>query len=60
VTRTRTLRTLETFVRRVRLDEGAATGRYPFSLPAITWLGRSGGLDLAPGVTFLVGENGTG
>ncbi len=26
----------------------------------VTWLSRSDGLDLAPGVTFLVGENGTG
>jgi predicted ATPase len=48
------------FVRRVRLVPGAATGRYPFTLPAVAWLARSGGLALAPGVTFLVGENGTG
>ncbi|MBA2472960.1 MAG: AAA family ATPase [Pseudonocardiales bacterium] len=48
------------FLRRIRLEAGAATGRYPFTLPVVAWLARSGGLDLAPGVTFLVGENGTG
>jgi predicted ATPase len=31
--------------------------RYPFTLPAVTELGR---LELDPGVTFLVGENGSG
>jgi predicted ATPase len=48
------------FIQRVRLAPDAATGRYPFTLPAVAWLARSGGLALAPGVTFLVGENGTG
>jgi predicted ATPase len=48
------------FIRRVRLAPGAETGRYPFTLPAVRWLARSGGLALAPGMTFLVGENGTG
>ncbi len=48
------------FLRRLRLAAGVATDRYPFTLPVVAWLARSGGLDLAPGVTFLVGENGTG
>ncbi|MGH3695065.1 MAG: AAA family ATPase [Pseudonocardiaceae bacterium] len=50
------------FLRRVRLgaDAGAVTDRYPFTLPVVAWLARCGGLDLTPGVTFLVGENGTG
>lgn len=48
------------FIHPVRLDAGPATGRYPFTLPAVAWLAQSGGLDLMPGVTFLVGENGTG
>jgi predicted ATPase len=48
------------FIRRVRLAPDAQTGRYPFTLPAVAHLARTGGLALAPGVTFLVGENGTG
>src|ERR1022692_1856427 len=48
------------FIRQVRLDPGAGQERYPFSLPAVRWLSQAGGLDIAPGVTFLVGENGTG
>jgi predicted ATPase len=48
------------FVQRVRLAPDAAVDRYPFTLPAVAWLAQSGGLALAPGVTFLVGENGTG
>ncbi len=48
------------FVRHVRLPADTNTGRYPFTLPAVAWLARSEGLALPPGVTFLVGENGTG
>ncbi|TDX84918.1 AAA family ATPase [Amycolatopsis arida] len=49
------------FVRRVRLPAEASTGRYPFTLPAVAWLAaRHEGLALPGGVTFLVGENGTG
>ncbi|MGH3950150.1 MAG: AAA family ATPase [Pseudonocardiaceae bacterium] len=49
------------FVRRVRLPAEASTGRYPFTLPALRWLAtRAEGLELPGGVTFLVGENGTG
>lgn len=48
------------FIRRVRVADSADTGRYPFSLPAVRSLARSGGIDLGPGVTFLVGENGSG
>lgn len=48
------------FIQRARLASEADTGRYPFTLPAAAWLARSGGLQLGSGVTFLVGENGTG
>lgn len=48
------------FVRHVRLDSDADTARYPFTLPAVAWLAHTPGLDLPPGVTFLVGENGSG
>jgi predicted ATPase len=33
---------------------------WPFTIPAIAQLIAQGGLDIAPGVTFLVGENGSG
>ncbi len=48
------------FVKRVWLDPHAGTGRYPFTLPVVRHLDEIGGLDLDPGVTFLVGDNGTG
>lgn len=47
-------------MRTVRLDAHADTGRYPFTLPVVRALTTSAGLELDPGVTFLVGENGTG
>lgn len=50
----------QAFIRRFRLMPDASTGRYPFTLPAVQYLLRSGGLPLGPGVTFFVGENGTG
>ncbi len=47
-------------VRRVERDPQAAVGTgWPFDLPAVAQLLRDG-LDLAPGVTFLLGENGSG
>ncbi len=48
-------------VRRVQLDAQAAYDpvAWPFTLPAVAQL-LTDGLDLAPGVTFLVGENGSG
>lgn len=48
------------FIRRVRLAPDADTARYPFTLPVVRALAARDGLDLPPGVTFLVGENGTG
>jgi predicted ATPase len=48
------------FIQQVRLAPGADDSRYPFSLPAVRHLARSGALDLPAGVTFLVGENGAG
>jgi predicted ATPase len=48
------------FLQQVRLEPHAATGGYPFTLPVVQHLDRAGGLRLDPGVTFLVGDNGTG
>jgi len=36
------------------------TTTWPFTIPAVAQIIRDGGLDIAPGVTFLVGENGSG
>jgi predicted ATPase len=36
------------------------TTAWPFTVPAIAQVIAPGGLDIAPGVTFLVGENGSG
>lgn len=46
---------------RISLDPDAPIerGTWPMSIPAVAELARDG-LDLAPGVTFLVGENGSG
>ncbi|MBC2934556.1 AAA family ATPase [Nocardioides sp. zg-1228] len=48
-------------VRRIeaRGDHELAPGRYPASVPAVAQV-MNEGLDLGPGVTFLVGENGSG
>jgi predicted ATPase len=42
------------------MARGAADGCYPFTLPAVRCLAQAGGLELPAGVTFLVGENGSG
>lgn len=45
---------------RLFVDEPpAATGEWPMTIPAVAQVVRDG-LDLGPGVTFLVGENGSG
>ncbi|HEY0471526.1 MAG TPA: AAA family ATPase [Kribbella sp.] len=47
-------------VRRVQAGESVTVGqRWPHTIPAVAQILRDG-LDLSPGVTFLVGENGTG
>jgi predicted ATPase len=47
-------------VRRVAAAEGIrASGHWPHTIPAVRQL-LTNGLDLDPGVTFLVGENGAG
>jgi len=33
---------------------------WPFTIPAIAQLVGAGGMDIAPGVTFIIGENGSG
>ncbi|GAA4555124.1 AAA family ATPase [Planotetraspora kaengkrachanensis] len=48
------------FIRDIRVDTRRIHTGYPFNLPVVAWLARSPGLDLAPAVTFLVGENGSG
>lgn len=47
------------FLRWVAVEEPPPTEGYPFNLPAVQALRRSR-LSLAPGVTFLIGDNGTG
>ena len=34
--------------------------RWPFTIPAVAGLIRNEGLEIPPGVAFLIGENGTG
>lgn len=48
------------FVARIRLEADAPTVGYPFALPVVRALRAAGGVELGPGVTFLVGENGSG
>jgi predicted ATPase len=49
------------FLRWIELDEdGTDPGVYPFTLPVVAGLRAAGRLELHPGVTFLIGENGTG
>ncbi|HEX3779907.1 MAG TPA: AAA family ATPase [Pseudonocardiaceae bacterium] len=48
------------FIKQVRLAPDSSTGRYPFTLPVVRHLMRGTVIDLAPKVTFLVGDNGTG
>jgi predicted ATPase len=49
----------ETFIKAIRLDRDRIEnpGAFPFSLPCVRNLDR---LELDPGITFLVGENGVG
>lgn len=46
-------------VRRVEAQDEAPLDEWPATIPAVAQVLREG-LDLAPGVTFLVGENGSG
>ena len=48
------------FLQRFRFDPGVPTRGYPYDLPAVAWMIARGGLSLPAGVTFLVGENGSG
>lgn len=48
------------FVRQVRIAADAASDGYPFSLPIVKYLERTGGLALPGGVSFFVGDNGCG
>jgi predicted ATPase len=49
-----------TFLRWVELDPDTPTAGYPYTLPVVAALRAAGRLRLAPGVTFLTGDNGTG
>jgi predicted ATPase len=46
------------FVQHVQFDLNGDPGSYPLILPVVRHLAGTGGLELAPGVTFLVGDNG--
>jgi predicted ATPase len=48
------------FIKQVWLAPDSSTGRYPFTLPVVGSLVRGAVIDLAPKVTFLVGDNGIG
>lgn len=48
------------FIRSASVQLDADTGRYPFTLPAVRSVIQAGDLELDPGVTLLVGDNGTG
>ena len=48
------------FLEYVRLDPTGVPSGYPFDLPVVAWLARTRRLSLGSGVTFLVGENGSG
>lgn len=48
------------FITTIAVPDDAPRSRYPFDLPVVDALRRSGGLDLPAGATFLVGENGSG
>ena len=47
------------YIKGMRLS-GVPHGDYPFNIPAVRYLQRSGGISFEKPVTFLVGENGTG
>jgi predicted ATPase len=48
------------YLHRLRFDPDTPTRGYPYDLPVVAWLAARGGLTLPAGVTFLVGENGSG
>lgn len=48
------------FLTQVRLDAVAGVEHYPFTLPVVRHVLADGGLHPDAGVTFLVGDNGTG
>lgn len=48
------------FIRHFRIDNHPDSDSYPFCLPVVRNLHEMGGLPLRSGLTFLVGENGTG
>jgi predicted ATPase len=48
------------FIRQVRVEGVTSVAGYPYGLPVVRHLLESGELALDPGVTFLVGDNGTG
>ncbi len=43
-----------------RPSPGVDLGGWPFTIPAVAQVVSEGGIDIPPGVTFLVGENGSG
>src|SRR5215217_8541493 len=55
-----TVDTSQGFIRRISLDARESTGRYPFTLPVVRHLSQVDSVEFASGLTFLVGENGSG
>ncbi|MFD9550636.1 ABC transporter ATP-binding protein [Nocardia salmonicida] len=47
------------FLRRIQIAP-SETDHYPFDLPVVRHVTRTGGLEIPPGVSFVVGENGSG
>ena len=48
------------FISQVRVEGVTSVEGYRYGLPVVRHVLESGGLALDPGVTFLVGDNGTG
>jgi predicted ATPase len=48
------------FITQVRLEDVANVDQFPFTLPVVRQVIAAGGVNLDPGVTFLVGDNGSG
>lgn len=60
MSRSRAASTAGGFIQQFRLELNGDPGRYPFTLPVVRHLAAIGGLELDAGVTFLIGDNGTG
>src|SRR5215207_6860814 len=48
------------YLHRIRFDAAMPVCGHPYDLPVVARLAARGGLTIPPGVTFVVGENGSG